>query len=180
MKTLHTSFQKVPIIWRYVIHIHLIRWSLLSNIQKRGRTNHRGFGENDHIPGASGRRNSPILEKVDWFMVHWKLHVFTMSSPLRRPFHGILPLLPPASHKISGIQHLTSFTNKAHLWFRPVRGQVSLIHIHQNRHRDTTVWVRRRPPTKAARAAQMAKGMEHPYHSRSWLTIPGVGFKQGM
>lgn len=51
---------------RYVIHIDLIRWSPLSNIQKRGRTNHRGFGENDHIPWCiRPRKRGPILEKVD-------------------------------------------------------------------------------------------------------------------
>ena len=119
-------------------------------------------------------KRGPILEKVDWFMVHWKLHVFTMSSPLRDPFMAYYHyyLLQVTKDLEYNTWHLSQ---DAHLWFPPVRGQVSLIHIHDLCHRATTVWVRRRPPTKAARAAQMAKGMEHPYHSRSWLTIPTVG-----
>lgn len=132
----------------------------------------------DQPPGIWWKRSHTLVHPADETGSHFgkdglKVAGLHHVKPLRDPFMAHYYLLQVTQY----LEYNTWHLSPAHLWFRPVRGQVSLIHIHDLCHRATTVWVRRRPPTKAARAAQMAKGMEHPYHSRSWLTIPGMKFK---
>ena len=168
----------MPIIWRYVIHIDLIRWSLLSNIQKRGRTNHRGFGENDHIPGASGRRNGVPFWKR--WIDSWSIES-CMSSPcqaIKRSFHGILPLLsflPPASHTISGIQHLISFTRCTSLVSSCERSSVPDSHP-RFMSPSYNGMSKEKATNKSSKSCANGKGngtslpfQELAYHSRSWL-----------